>query len=189
MRSRRQIVVVATVVLLGLSGCSDTADDPASPASSATPTVVSPSPVASPTPDMDASYAEAMRIIRRAYELELSAMADGVDEYPVELTEILADPYLSWSAAGVKEYHELGWTPPPDEVPVIVLRESPGVSMDGSELAVEGCLQGVAALDSTGQVASDAVLIRKTFFFRHLDGRMKLFTATKGEEISKCPSW
>lgn len=187
MRSRRQIVAVATAaLLLALSGCSDTADDPASPASSATPTVVSPSPVASPTPDMDALYAEAEAVLRAATEWEETAIREGPPDYPVELESLLADPYLSLSKAGVSEYWELGWTIPPDESFTLIVRPVPGMTRNGSEVALEGCYQTANAMDESGTVVSASRLLHKYYYFKHVDGQLRLFGATREGQIEQC---
>lgn len=188
---RRHVVssLLCLGLVAGLAGCSASGSVPAG-----TPTPLAPSaspehsPAASPTPDLDALYAEAERVVRRATELEEQAIRDGGPEYPAELEELLADPYLTWSRVGVQEYWNLGWTLPDGLTPRLILRPQPGVSQDGSDLALEGCLETPPAVDATGAVVSQGVLLHRSYFLKGVDGgSLRLFTATRGTKVEQCP--
>ena len=179
-------LLVGFVVVVGLAGCSSGGSGGPTPSGTPSPSVaVSPSP--SPTPDLDALYAEAERVVRRATQLEEQAIRQGPGSYPAELETLLADPYLTWSRAGVQQYWELGWTGAEGESAGLILRPQPGVSQDDSEVALEACLQTTSAVDANGSVVSQARLYHRSYFFRQVDGALRLFTATKGTEVEQCP--
>ena len=141
-------------------------------------------PVPEPTPDMDALYAEAEWVVRRATELEEQAIREG--SYPAELEELLADPYLSLSRAGVAQYWELGWKQAEGESAELSFRPRPGLRRDDSEVALEACLLATSTVDGEGSVMSESGIVHMTYFFKHVEGDLKLFTST-GEEVEKCP--
>lgn len=136
---------------------------------------------------MDALYAEAERVVRRATQLEEEAIQQGPGNYPAELETLLADPYLTWSRVGVQQYWELGWKGVEGESAGLVLRPQPGVSQDGSEVALEGCLQATSTVDASGALVGPSSLFYKTYFFRHVDADLRLFTSTMGVEVEQCP--
>lgn len=183
---RSWISLIGLALAAGLAGCTQGGD--AEPTPSPTPSThaaVTPSP--SPTPDMEALYAEAEWIVRRATELEEQAMREGQGSYPAELHDLLADPYLSWNQAGIQQIWELGWQQAPGESSGLILRPQPGVRMDGSELALDACLLKTATVDAQGSVVAPSEMVRRSYFFKHVDSRLKLFTSTIGTEIEQCP--
>lgn len=96
-------LLVGLVVAVALAGCASGGPGGSSP--SQTPSaLVSVSVTPSPTLDMDALYAEAERVVRRATQLEEEAIRQGPGSYPAELETLLADPYLTWSRVGVQQY-------------------------------------------------------------------------------------
>ncbi|MGB3954402.1 MAG: hypothetical protein WBL05_03835 [Brooklawnia sp.] len=133
---------------------------------------------------MDALYAEAEWVVRRATELEEQAIREG--SYPAELEELLADPYLSLSRAGVAQYWELGWKQAEGESAELSFRPRPGLRRDDSEVALEACLLATSTVDGEGSVMSESGIVHMTYFFKHVEGDLKLFTST-GEEVEKCP--
>lgn len=179
-------LLVGLAVVSVLSGCSSGGSGGPTPSGTPSPPV-SVSPVASPTPDMDALYAEAERVVRRATQLEEEAIRQGPGSYPVELETLLADPYLTWSRVGVQQYWELGWKGAEGESAALVLRPQPGVSQDDSEVALEGCLQATSTVDANGALVGVSALLYKTYFFKHVDGDLRLFTSTMGVEVEQCP--
>ena len=81
-------LLVGLVVVVGLAGCSSGGSG--GPTSSGTPSPsVMVSPSSSPTPDLDALYAEAERVVRRATQLEEQAIRQGPGSYPAELETLL----------------------------------------------------------------------------------------------------
>lgn len=187
MKKRRIWISLAGLALAaGLAGCSQ--DDGAAPTPSPTPSPPpSVTPSASPTPDMDALYEQAEWIVRRATELEEQAIEQGPGSYPAELEELLAEPYLSWSRAGVQQYWELGWTGPEGESAQLALGPLLGVSKDGSEVTLEACLWTTPAVDASGTVVSPSALFHRNYYLKHVDEVLKLFTASGGIEVDQCP--
>ncbi len=177
--------LIGLALAAGLASCSQGgAAEPKTPSPTpTTPPAVTPSQ--SPTPDMDALYAEAEWIVRRATELEEQAIREG--SYPAELHDLLADPYLTWSQAGTQEYWELGWKQAAGESAQLLLRPQPGVQMEGSELALEACLLQTATVDAQGTLVGQSRMVRRSYFFKHVNGALKLFTSTTGTEIEQCP--
>ena len=179
--------VAGLALVFALAACSPGADV------SPTPSFVTPSVTASapptPTPDMDALYAEAERVVRRATELEELAIQVGDVEYPAELEGLLADPYLTWSRVGLQQYRELGWKGPEGKNAILDLRPLAGVALDGSEVALEGCFdtRPVPAVDADGNVMSEGALFHRTYFFKHVGNGLRLFNATKGDKVDQCP--
>ena len=174
--------------MFALAACSPGADV------SPTPSFVTPSVTASasptPTPDMDALYAEAERVLRRSFELEDRYIVGGnFDEYPPELFELLADPYLSLSQTGFTHFKESGQRGIEGTTPVITTQPLPGVSTRGSEVALAVCLDTRPAplVDRNGTVVSEGVLKVSTYFFKQFEGKLKLFQAESGAEVDKCP--
>lgn len=179
-------LLIGFAAALALTACSS--GGPGGPTPSGTPSpsaAATPSP--SPTPDMDALYAEAERVVRRATQLEEDAIRQGPGSYPAELETLLADPYLTWSRVGVQQYWDLGWRGAEGESAGLILRPQPGVSQDDSEVSLEGCLQTTSAVDADGNIVSSPRLYVRSYFFRQVDGVLKLYTATKGSEIEQCP--
>ena len=173
-------------VVVGLAGCSSGGSGGPTPSGTPSPSVmVSPSP--SPAPDLDALYAEAERVVRRATQLEEQAIRQGPGSYPAELETLLADPYLSLSRVGVQQYWELGWTEAEGESAGLILRPQPGVHKDDSEVALEGCLHTTSTVDANGSSVGSSRVLLKTYFFKHVDGDLRLFTAIKGVEVERCP--
>ena len=179
-------LLVGLAVVVGLAGCSSGGSGGPTPSGTPSPSVMV-SPSSSPTPDLDALYAEAERVVRRATQLEEQAIRQGPGSYPAELETLLADPYLTWSRVGVQQYWELGWTGAEGESAGLILRPQPGVSQDDSEVALEGCLHATSTVDANGSLVGVATLLYKTYFFKHVDGDLRLFTSTSGVEVEQCP--
>lgn len=178
--------LIGLALAAGLASCSQGgAAEPTPSPTPTTPPAVTQSQ--SPTPDMEALYAEAERVVRRATELEEQAMREGPGSYPAELHDLLADPYLAWSQAGVAEYQRLGWKQPEGKSAVFIIRPQPGRQMDGSEFALQACLFKTGSIDAQGIVVAPPEAVLKSYFFKHVDGRLRLFTSTLGEEIEQCP--
>ena len=179
-------LLVGFVVVVGLAGCSSGGSGGPTPSGTPSPSVmVSPSP--SPAPDLDALYAEAERVVRRATQLEEQAIRQGPGSYPAELETLLADPYLSLSRVGVQQYWELGWTGAEGESAGLILRPQPGVHTEDSDLALEACLMATSTVDRAGSAVALSETVHRTYFFKHVDGDLRLFTATHGQEVEQCP--
>ena len=181
-------LLVGFVVVVALAGCSSAGSVGPTPSGTLSPSVVvSPSP--SPAPDMDALYAEAERVLRRSFELEDRYMQAGdFDEYPPELFEVLADPYLSQSQAVFQMMKESGYRAAEGTVAVFTVKPLPGVSRSGSEVALAVCLDTRASplVDANGNVVSEGALFNPSYYFRHLNGKLMLFLSDAGEEVEKC---
>ena len=179
--------VAGLALVFALAACSPGADV------SPTPSFVTPSVTASasptPTPDMDALYAEAERVLRRSFELEDRYMQTGnFDEYPPELYGVLADPYRSLSIASFAFHKENGFRSSPGTTAVVTVRPAQGVSKSGSEVALAVCLDTRPSplVDANGNLVSPGGVLSVNYFFKRLDGVLKLFLA-EGEEVESCP--
>lgn len=179
---------VGLALMIGLVGCAGQPDEPVSPTPSAS-VSVTPTPSPSPTPDMDALYAEAERVLRRSVELELRAAVGGGVDYPMELETLLAGPYLTESRVGIGAYQEFGWRAVEGATPILTVRPRPGMSMGGSEVTLEVCLDTRPSpkVDEAGKIVSYGVLKHKHYFFKHIDGTLKLFLDSKSVKVDQCP--
>lgn len=184
-------LLVIVVVLIGSAGCAGGSDEPRGPTPlvSVTTSSTAPekSPTATPVTEQEALYAEAERVLRRSVELEAQIIKDGADQYPAELTELLADRYLVESQALFLHYREVGWKFAADSYPTVTLRRQPTMSVPGSEAALEGCMVTMPAYDEGGRLVSDSVQWHMFYFFRHIDGKLKLFADQGMQEVSQCP--
>lgn len=187
---RRSIVPLIGLVLFLLAGCAGQPDEPVSPTPTPSASVsVTPTPSPAPTPDMDALYAEAERVLRRGVELETQTVVGGGVDYPVELETLYAEPYLSLNRAVIGAYSELGWRGVEGNAPILTVRPRPGMSKGGSEVTLEACYdtRPSPAVDEFGNIVSQGVLYHKNYFFKHVDGTLKLFDDTKGIKVEQCP--
>ena len=180
--------VVGLVLVFAMAACSP------GPDVSPTPSLVTPSVTVSesptPSPDMDALYAEAERVLRHSFELEDRYMQTGdFDEYPPELYEVLADPYLSLSQTAFAFHKENGFRGAPGTSAGLTVVALPATSRSDSEVALAACLDTRSAplVDSSGRVVSEGAISLMTYFFKHVDGKMKLFLADAGDEVDECP--
>lgn len=184
---RSVFAVVALAVSLVLAGCSPGGVDesPDSPS----PSVSVPAPPSSVNAEMDALYAEAESVFMRSLELRYRYELRGdFSEFPPELSEVLADPYLSWVRQMYEFYREQNWSSPEGIEPAMVIRPYPGASREGSDVALQACQDTtqVPALDANGQVVSEGGLDYLELYFKRMDGNLKLFYGTH-HGIEQCP--
>ncbi|MFB9620603.1 hypothetical protein [Brooklawnia cerclae] len=180
-------VVVGVVWVAGCSaGQADPVVTPLVSSSSTSPTV-------SPTPSVDVSadalYAEAEQVYLRSLEVQKRfELRMDYSEFPPELEELWADPYLGWGRAYFEEAKAHGWHSPEGSSFEVVSTQLPGVSRDGSEVALQTCrdARGIPMLDAAGNEVGEGSLVYETLFFKHVDGRLKLFTGTTDQRDS-CP--
>lgn len=191
---RRRVLGSLTGLLLivWLVGCSAAREQPASPSSPVSDATVSSlsSPSPAPTADMDALYAEAERVLRRSFELEDRYMQGGnFEEYPPELSDVLADPYLSLSRSTFEYLKENRWRGAHGASLDLKVQPALGISVDGSELALAGCLdtRNSPLVDVDGNVVSGGAIFTPTYFFKHVDGTLKLFASFAGDRVDQCP--
>ncbi|MFB9618689.1 hypothetical protein [Brooklawnia cerclae] len=151
------------------------------------------SPTVSPTPSVDVSadalYAEAEQVYLRSLEVSERYEVHGdYSEFPPEYEELLADPYLEWTRALFDAGKEQGWHVPDGLQLPVTTRSLPGMSRDGSDVALQTCRdnRGVPTLDYNGNQVAEGSLVYETLFFKHVDGRLKLFTGTTDQRDS-CP--
>ncbi|MDI9629285.1 MAG: hypothetical protein QM286_12220 [Acidobacteriota bacterium] len=182
-------LLVGLALVSALSGCSSGGAGGPTPSGTPSPPVsVSPSP--SPTPDMDALYAEAERVWLRSVELRSSYELRGEsDEFPPELETLLADPHLSLMRSAYEASKQEGWRAPEGAVPIIRTHPLPGISRDGSMVALQTCVdtRPVPLSDNSGRVVSDGRLILAHLFFKDVGGGPRLFIADAQGEIQECP--
>ena len=182
-------LLAGLVVAVGLAGCSSGGSVGPTPSGTLSPSVaVSPSP--SPTPDVDALYAEAERVWLRSVELRSGYELRGeFDEFPPELERLLADPHLGLMRAGYEVSKQEGWRAPEGAVPLITTKPLPGVTREGSLLALQTCVdtRPVPLLDPNGQVVSEGRFVLAHLFFKYVEGDLRLFIADSQGEIEECP--
>lgn len=181
--------LVAIALLAGLAACSPEPIEPSTPPPS--PSVsVSATPTAGLSPDMDALYAEAERILRLSWTIQEDRLKAGdFDTFPPELEAILADPYLQSMRTAFELYRAEDLRMSPDTSTGLTVRPSPGRVVDGSDLAVQACIdmRSAPVLDANGNVFSQGGLILQTYFFKTEEGVTKMF-ATQGDgEVAQCP--
>ena len=138
---------------------------------------------------MDALYAEAEQVYRRSLELryEYELRGNYGDGFPEELNDLVAEPYLT-SVIALYDFHrENGWRGPEGAEPVVSIARYPGVSKGGSEVSLQGCMDTrlTPAVDLDGQVVSEGTIYRLELFFKHFDGRLKLFDGTTNK-VAEC---
>ena len=139
---------------------------------------------------MDALYAEAERIWARSVELRASYELRGnYDEFPPELETLLADPHLALMRSGYEASKQEGWRAPEGAVPIIWSNPLPGISRDGSIVALQTCVdtRPVPLSDSSGRVVSEGRFILAYLFFKDVGGELRLFIADAQGEIDECP--
>ncbi len=138
---------------------------------------------------MDALYAEAEQVYRRSLELryEYELRGNYGNGFPEELNDLVAEPYLASAVALYDFYKENGWRSPEGAEPVVSLGRYPGVSKAGSEVALQACVdtRPSPALDADGKVVSEGTMYRVELFFKHFDGRLKLFDGTTNK-VAEC---
>ncbi|MGI5951649.1 MAG: hypothetical protein ACOX61_07370 [Brooklawnia sp.] len=182
-------VPLTLALLLGLAGCGSTPEEPVvSPPS----VVASSSPVVSqsPTPDMDALYAEAEQVLRRWVELEKGYELTGdFSEYPPGLQEVLAEPVLGLSRNNFEVAKENGWRAKPGSQPRVTSEPATGMRMDDSEVALRICLDTTDApmVDASGEVVSPGGFQVLVFYFKYFDEDLKIFATSSYELVTACP--
>ncbi len=187
MRSRILGLVLCLVVLPAVAGCSP-GDSSASAGSAdaGSPSVSAPPPPSSPGPEMDALYAEAERVFLRSLELrDQFELRGDFSEFPPELSDLLADRYLTSVHELYDFYKDKGWHSPEGAVPITTVGRYPGASKAGSEVALQACMdtRPTPSLDDSGQIVSEGKLYRLELFFGHFDGRLKLFDGSSSEVL------
>lgn len=183
---RAGVACVVGAVAYVMAGCS--AGTPGSPVSPGSPgSVVSSSP--SSGGSADALYAEAEQVYLRSLEVRDRFETYGdYSEFPPELADLLGDPYLRWARVFFDESKVHGWHSPEGARVRVTTKPLPGMSRDGSEVALQTCRdgRGIPALDSAGTQVGSGALAYETLFFKRVDGRLKLFTGTTDQRDS-CP--
>ena len=184
---RSVFAVVALAVSLVLAGCSPGGVDesPDSPS----PSVSVPAPPSSVDAEMDALYAEAESVFMSSLELrDQFELRGDYSEFPAELQDFVADPYLSWLRETFEFMKEKRWRAPEGAEPVLTLRPYPGVSRDGSEVALQACMdtRATPALDEQGQVVSEGAIGYLELYFKRYDDKLKLFYGTTNK-VEVCP--
>lgn len=181
------LIAVGLTALLALTGCTSADPQP----SSQSPTVSESNSVLPPSsfdgPEMDALYAEAEQVFLRSMQLRFeSELQPQQNEFPAaEMSELLADPYLSWVHGGYDYMREQNWHGPLGVEPTLTIGRYPGVSKAGSEVALQACLdtRQVPALDVNDQVVSEGSVFHLELFFKRFDGQLKLFEGGSTEVV------
>jgi hypothetical protein len=185
-RTHLASTLLALTLSLGLAGCG-----PATPEPSATPVAPSPVlPVSTPTPDMDALYAEAERVVWRWAELEDSYLLDEQnEEYPPQFYDILEEPFLNHSVGIYEEVQALGLRGVPGTIVELDMKPAPEAQQYGSEVALWLCQDSTDAplVNESGAVVSPGGIAVIRLYFKHFDGVLKLFYADSYEVLEACP--
>lgn len=188
MRGRMGVVAVGLSVVLVFGACTPGGAEPSGGgASSATP-MASVSAAPSSDAEMDALYAEAEQVFWRSMELRYAYELRGdFAPFPDEMSELLADRYLEAAKAQYDFYVEKQWHSPEGAEPVVAVARYPGAAKSGSEVALVACIdtRPTPALNSDGQIVSEGNVHRWEMFFKHFDGKLKLFDGTS-KEMSEC---
>lgn len=182
-RSRVASALLALALFVGLAGCGS-----GRPGSSPTP--VAPVPVATPTPDMEALYVEAERVLRRWAELEDGwFLAGDYSQYPPELYDVLADPLLSLDISMFEDYQASGWRGLPGAEAPLTVQPASGREPDGSEVALRVCQDSANSpiVDASGEVVSEGGITVMVHYFRHVDGVLKMHDSNSFEVVEECP--
>ena len=180
---RSVFAVVALAVSLVLAGCSP--GDPGPSTSSISPSVSALSPDA----EMAALYAEAEQVFLQSLELrDRFELLGDYSMFPAELEEVLADPYLAWMRSLYEYGKEHGLHAAVDSEPGLIVRPYPGVSREGSDVALQACqdTRMTPALDSDGNVFSEGSLSYLELYFQRIDGKLRLFYGTH-VKVEQCP--
>ena len=138
---------------------------------------------------MDALYADAEQVYRRSLEIrdQYELRGEYGDGFPQELNDLSAEPYLTSLIALYDFYKEKGWRAPEGTQPILTVGRYPGVSKAGSEVALQACMdtRPSPAIDADGNVVSEGVIYRLELFFKHFDGRLKLFEGSTNK-VEQC---
>ena len=132
----------------------------------------------------------AERVWLRSVELRSGYELRGeFDEFPPELERLLADPHLGLMRAGYEVSKQEGWRAPEGAVPLIKTKPLPGVTREGSLLALQTCVdtRPVPLLDPNGQLVSEGRFVLAHLFFKYVEGDLRLFIADSQGEIEECP--
>ncbi|MGI5950249.1 MAG: hypothetical protein ACOX61_00150 [Brooklawnia sp.] len=144
----------------------------------------------SPTPDTDALYAEAERVILAANKLEEAYLLDADNkQYPPGLTEFFADPYLEASKRDYATIKGLGYRTPPGAEVRSRFQQAPEELDHDADVAIRACRDTTDApfIDEHGTVTSPGNLSLWVFLLKDFDGQLKLFGATAYGEVEQCP--
>lgn len=174
--------VIGVFVLSLLASCTSQSATPElahSPAESAI----------SPAEESLALYEQAEQIYRRSREIAYQFELRGdFAEFPEQLNNLLADPYLSWVRESYDFYKENNWHSPDGAVPEIIIEPYQGASKDGSEVALRSCLdtRTTPAFDANNEFVAGGTIVYQELFFKKFGEELKLFTGT-GREVEECP--
>ena len=105
------------------------------------------------------------------------------------MERLLADPHLGLMRAGYEVSKQEGWRAPEGAVPLITTKPLPGVTREGSLLALQTCVdtRPVPLLDPNGQLVSEGRFVLAHLFFKYVEGDLRLFIADSQGEIEECP--
>jgi len=189
----------ALTPLLVLAGCT-----PATPATPS-PTVVGTGPTAAApqcTPEaggtatpcteqqyaeqkkLDALYTEAENVYRRFVAEDVKLLrSGGLAEGPV--LDLIAGPMIERYSSSRTEQHSLGITMT-GEVKVVFVRRLVGQTHEGSELAVNSCLDGSGLVGTAnGNDLGQGDIVVYTTYFKHVGGDLKIWW-DEGKRVTSC---
>lgn len=184
-----RFLAAGIAVCLALSACTGTPGAEPSPSASAT-SAGTLTPSAS-DPAQDPLYLEAVGVYK-AYLVEILKLerAGGAEELPQGVTEFLAEgTYVTKLRDLYRELLGTGEQMAPSPDPELSVRPLPGVELEGSDIAIEACVDatGVDQLDGSGRVVHQGALLhRQVFFVREPDGQLKILGVV-GEVVKVCP--
>lgn len=170
---------LAVALLLLLTGCGT---NPPEPGPSET-------PAPSTSQSADPLYEEAVAVAKAIDEIDRKYLYQNkYDPFPAEEYSEYADAgFVSATQDLYKNVSERQRETLDFEKAVIRYREFPEVSKDGSEIALQQCVDATEVkFRENGQVSS-GVKSQNVYFFKHVDGKLKAFSV-KADKRTEC-SW
>lgn len=190
----RDVLVVGVAVLAGCSGggseappVESTSGTVTTPAASASGTSASPSASQSVAPSQDPLYLEAVEVYKKVYGQEYRLLvAGGAADLPPALKKLLVDPALTELQETYADVHkdEVAFAPTPR--PIHKILPYPGVSREGSVVALRTCedSRAVKVLHRGKPIENGMLIERRVYFTREAGSlRVKVIDA---REVTKC---
>ncbi len=168
------------------------ATGPASSPSAALPSTCPGTPGAAPTPCTPAQleelttkaalYTEAEQVYRRFFELDGKLAMQGQDASP-EVLALLGGPFVD---SYKTERRELVGVTTSGYGLLVFVTPAPALVHAGSDVALSVCADGsgVSAFRA-GQEVGKLAIVQATFYFKRIDGSMKIWGRT-GTKVSSC---
>ena len=185
MRFRFLALPVAAVLLA--AGCTPGNGTPTPTPTPSLSFVASPSPISSPSSG-GFLYAEADRVLRAAISAQSIYQSQSEQtEFPIELAEYYSPEALEGVRFVTENFKSKGLILEGGE-PVVRTESVLNVVKEGSVVVLDACIDSSAlsAIGPAGEVVATGKLAVGRYFFRHIDGALKIFEI-EPQEVSECP--